>query len=127
MQYLSLPSNYVTISLLNVRSLVAKLADIEQDMCHKAANVLCFCETWLTASQASPNILSHQVAARCNKQTGDNKGGTMICISSDMQTCHAYSFTSPSIEVACITVTLPNANQCKYWCCIGLLVFNCKH
>ena len=32
MQCLSLPSNYVPMSLLNVRSLVAKLADIEQDV-----------------------------------------------------------------------------------------------
>ena len=109
MQCLSLPSNYMTISLLNVRSLVAKLADIEQDMCLKAADVLCFCETWLTASQASLNIPNHQVASRCDRQTCDNKGGAMIY--SQMQTCHARSFTSPGIEVACTTVILPNANQ----------------
>ena len=86
-----------------------KLADIEQDMCRKAANILCFCETWLTASQASPNIPNNQVASRCDRQTGDNKGGAMIY--SQMQTCHARSFTSPGIEVACSTVTLPNGNH----------------
>ena len=83
MQCLSLPSNYVTISLLNVRSLVAKLADIEQDMCLKAADVLCFCETWLTASQASPRLQGYQNVIRCDRQTGNNKGGTMIYPSSD--------------------------------------------
>ena len=113
----------MTISLLNVRSLVAKIADIEQDMCLKAADVLCFCETWLTASQASPNILSHQVAARCDRQTGDNKGGAMIY--SDMQICNTCSFTSPGIEVACSTVTLPNANQMQIL--VLFLVCNCKH
>ena len=45
----------MTIALLNIRSIVAKLADIEQDMCLKAANILCFCETWLTQSQTSLN------------------------------------------------------------------------
>ena len=111
LQYLSLPSNYVTISLLNVRSIVAKLADIEHDVCLKAANVLCFCETWLTASQPSPNILNHQIAGRCDRQTNENKGGTMICVSNNMQTCHTCSFTSSGIEVACSTVTLPNAKH----------------
>ena len=52
---------------MNVRSLTAKLADTEQDMYLKAANVVCFCETWLTASQASPSIVNDQVADRCDK------------------------------------------------------------
>ena len=97
------------LMLNNLVPLVAKLADIEQDMCLKAADILCFCETWLTASQASPNILNHQVAARCDRMTGDNKGGAMIY--SDMQICNTCPFTSPGIEVACTTVTLPNADQ----------------
>lgn len=42
LQFLSLPDNYVTVCLLNVRSLIAKLPDIQQDMCLRAANVLCF-------------------------------------------------------------------------------------
>ena len=58
------------------------------------------------ANCITPNILSHQVAAT---QTGDNKGGAMIY--SDMQTCNTCSFSSPGIEVACSTVTLPNANH----------------
>ena len=108
---LSLPDNYVKICLLNVRSLIAKLADIEQDMCLKAANVLCFCETWLTATQSSPSILSDQVVVRCDRQTGNNKGGTMICVPSHMQPSQTCTFTSNSIEVACSTLTLPNTNQ----------------
>ena len=111
LQCLSLPDNYVTICLLNVRSLVAKLADIEQDMCLKAANVVCFCETWLTASQASPSILSDQVAIRCDRQTGNNKGGTMICIPRCMQPSQTFTFLADSIEVACCTLTLSNANH----------------
>ena len=67
LQCLSLPGNYVTECTLNVRSLVAKLDDIKQDMCLKAASVLCFCETWLTPSQASPSILNDQVVVRCDR------------------------------------------------------------
>ena len=47
---LALTNNYVTISLLNIRSIIAKLPDIVQDNCLKHANILCFCETWLTPS-----------------------------------------------------------------------------
>jgi hypothetical protein len=44
----SLIDGYVTLALLNVRSIVAKLPDIEQDDCLMYASILCFCETWLT-------------------------------------------------------------------------------
>ena len=111
LQFLSLPETYITVCLLNVRSLIAKLADIEQDMYLKAANVICFCETWLTASQASPSILNDQVAVRCDRQNGSNKGGTMICIPRQMHPTRTRSFASNGIEVACSTLTLPNANN----------------
>ena len=51
LQCISLPNNYITLALLNVRSVAAKLADIQEDECLQAANIICFCETWLTASQ----------------------------------------------------------------------------
>ena len=108
LQFLSLPNNYVTIALLNVRSLAAKLPDIEQDMCLRAANVL---ETWLTTSQASPTILTDQMVIICDRQTSNNKGGTMICVPSYMQPSQTCTFTSNSIEVACATLTLNSANQ----------------
>ena len=111
LQFLSLPENYITICLLNVRSLVAKLTDIEQDMYLKATNIVCFCETWLTASQTSPSILNDQVVVRCDRQTSDNKGGTMICIPRQMHPTHTCSFTSSGIEVACSTLTLSNGNK----------------
>ena len=94
LQFLSLPETYITVCLLNVRSLIAKLADIEQDVYLKAANVVCFCETWLTASQASPSIVNDQVAVRCDRQTGDNKGGTMICIPREMHPTCTRTFTA---------------------------------
>lgn len=68
LQCLSVPNNYITIAWLNVRSLVVKLADI-QDTCLKAASVVCFCEAWLTASQPSPDTLDNQVVVRCDRKT----------------------------------------------------------
>ena len=111
MQFLSLPETYITVCLLNVRSLVAKLADIEQDLYLKAANVVCFCETWLTASQASPKVLDSHVIMRCDRETGDNKGGTIVYASGDIYAKYTCSFTSLAIEVACSTLTLVNATQ----------------
>ena len=46
------PDNYISIALLNVRSIVAKLpesdSDIEHDHSLTSASILCFTETWLT-------------------------------------------------------------------------------
>ena len=39
------PDNYISIALLNVRSLVAKLPDIECDHSLTSASILCFTET----------------------------------------------------------------------------------
>ena len=108
---LSLPDKYVTIAFLNVRSIIAKLADIQQDNCLKAANIVCFCETWLSASQSSPAIIDNQFVARCDRQTGDNKGGAMICIPAHLQPCQARSFTSNGIEVACTKLALPTGSH----------------
>ena len=52
---------HVTIALLNVRSLVAKLSDMRADNSHRSASMLCFCETWLNASQPSPVLLDYQI------------------------------------------------------------------
>ena len=54
--------------------------NIEQDMCLKAASTLCFCETWLSTSQASPSILNDQVVIRCDRQTTNSKGGANVHI-----------------------------------------------
>ena len=111
LQCLSLCNNYVTICLLNVRSIVAKLPDIQQDECLRNATVLCFCETWLSASQPSPSVLDNQMAVRCDRQTGSNKGGTMIYVSSDTQKLRSHTFISNGFEAVATSLTLPNINQ----------------
>ena len=38
---------------INVRSIVAKFPDIEQDVCLKSVSILSFTETWFTRSLSS--------------------------------------------------------------------------
>ena len=84
---LKFPYNHLTIALLNVRSITAKMPDIK-DGDIKSASILCFCETWLTPSDPSPVILDdHNVSIRCDRASGD-KGGVMISISEDIQPSH---------------------------------------
>ena len=85
---LALTNNYVTISLFNIRSIIAKLPDIVQDNCLKHANILCFCETWLTPLQPTPVVQNNQVAVRCDRASNDNKGGTMISFPQHMRPCN---------------------------------------
>ena len=69
------PSSHVTIALLNVRSVLAKLPDITADRSLRCASILCFCETWLNASQPSPVLLDDQIDISCDRVTCENKGG----------------------------------------------------
>ena len=66
LKFSSLPSNYITLSMLNVRSIVAKLDDIQCDSYMNAVDILCFCETWLSPSQPSPHIKDDHVVLRCD-------------------------------------------------------------
>lgn len=109
MQCLSLPDSYVTIALLNVRCIVGKLPDLEQDTAVKCASILCFCETWLSPSQPSPVVQENQVALRCDRALANQKGGVMISVPQSMQPAHTSTFTNNGIEAVTTTLLLPNA------------------
>jgi hypothetical protein len=76
--------NHVIISLLNVRSIAAKLPDIASDNSIKHASILCFCETWLSTYEPSPVVHNNHITIRCDRASGDNKGGVLISIPEDM-------------------------------------------
>jgi len=65
------PDNYISIALLNVRSIVAKLpeSDIEHDHSLTSASILCFPETWLTPQLSSPVILGHHQVIRSDRMS----------------------------------------------------------
>ena len=91
-------TSHVTIALLNVRSIGAKLADIQADIKLLSADVLCFCETWLSQAQPSPVIKADHVSLRCDRAQNDHKGGTMLSLPSSMQPCRTATFASNGIE-----------------------------
>ena len=102
---------HFTIALLNVRSIVAKLPDIIADTSLSSATILCFCETWLNASQPSPVLLDHQIDVRCDRITCDNKGGVMICFPSQMKPSNTQRFAVNGIEAVSVTLELSNGNN----------------
>ena len=100
-------TSHVTIALLNVRSIVAKLPDIQADTELMSANVLCFCETWLSPAQPSPFVSTdHDVVLRCDRSMNDHKGGAMICVSNTMQPNGTMTFVLNGIEsiVTCLCI-----------------------
>ena len=103
--------NHITIALLNIRSIVPKLPDIASDDCLKCVNVQCFCETWLTQSDPSPVLQDHQIAIRCDRASGDNKGGVMISIPEHMQPTSTHRYASNGIEAVSTILLLPDTTQ----------------
>ena len=103
--------NHVTIALLNIRSITAKLPDITNDDSLRNASIQCFCETWLTPSQPSPVIHKNHTAIRCDRETQNNKGGVMISVDRDMKPTHIRRYASNSIEAVSITLQLPHNTQ----------------
>ena len=95
---LPLPNNYTTLSLLNVRSIVAKLPDLECDSNVNAVDILCYTKTWLSPSQPSPCIKEGHAVLRCDRVSDNNKGGVLISVPSTMQPSHTSTFTSHGIE-----------------------------
>ena len=103
--------NHIIISLLNVRSITAKLADISCDNDLKCASIMCFCETWLTASQPSPLIQNGQIAIRCERTSGDSKGGVMISVSETIQPSQIHTIARNRNEAVSTTLILENNTQ----------------
>ena len=96
--------SHLTIALLNVRSIVAKLPDIIADDSLRTTTIQCFCETWLNASQPSPVLLDDQVDIRCDRITRENKGGVMICVPSQMKPSNMQRFAANGIEAISATL-----------------------
>ena len=88
----SLANTHITIALLNVRSIFAKLPDIAKDNSLRSATIRCFCETWLDASQPSPLVHHDQIGIRCDRISCQNKGGVLICIPNQMQPTNTTRF-----------------------------------
>ena len=103
-------SSHLTIALLNVQSILAKLPDITADNHLRSASVLCFSETWLNASQPSPVLLDDQIDVRCDRITCENRGGVLISVPSRRNPSNTQRFATNGIEAVSTTMELPNAS-----------------
>ena len=96
-------TTHITIALLNVRSIVAKLADIKADLELLSADVLGFCETWLSPAQPSPVVKTDHMTLRCDRVHNDHKGGSMLVV---LKPSRIATFVSNGIESLVTTVQI---------------------
>ena len=89
-----------------MRSILAKLPDIGTDNSLRSADFLCFCETWLNASQSTPLLLNDQADIRCDRITNENRGGVLICVPSYINPTSVHRFTATGIEAVSATIDL---------------------
>lgn len=81
-----------------MRSLVAKLPDIEADQDLQSANVLCFCETWLSPAEPSQVIKADHVVLRGDGASSDHKGGVMLSAPNSYHPGNTVTLMANSIE-----------------------------
>ena len=115
LSFLPMTSEYcgIKIALLNTRSIVSKLPDIEQDSNLASASVACFTETWLKHDQNSPHLADHHAAIRSDRDCESGKGGVMISVHKTLQMSRSISlsFSHVLIEAATTILTLPGHEQ----------------
>ena len=110
-QQMMCKSHCVSVALLNVRSIGAKLPDVLDDKTLSGASIQCFCETWLNASQVSPILQPNQIDIRCDRVTCENKGGVMICVPSQMHPSDVQRFSVNGMESVYCMLVLPNLTR----------------
>lgn len=107
----SMPVSHLTIALLNVRSLVAKFADVKADNSLISATIQCFCETWLNASQPTPVLKDHRIDIRCDRITCEKKGGVLMYVASQLHPPNIHRFATNGIEAVSVTLHLPKGSH----------------
>ena len=114
LQCFSLTDSHITIALLNVRSLNAKLPDILSDNNMACASILCFCETWLSESHAPLQIFNHHTILRCDRQSDNNKGGVLMSIDPHIKVTNTSTFCIGNcIEGIVTKLMFPNASEVR--------------
>ena len=94
-----------------VHTLILKVPDIKADQNFQFASILCFCETWLNASQPSPVLFYNKNDIRCDRLTCENKGGVLMCVPEEISPFNTQRFAANGIEAISVTLGLPNARR----------------
>ena len=105
----NLDSTSVTISFLNVRSIIGKLPDIESDTNLTNASILCFCETWLVPTQELPLIREGHTVLKCDRTVENNHGGVLLSLPQHMSHRNVIRINSNGIEVLVTTLLLSDS------------------
>ena len=109
--FVATTDSYFNIALINIRSIIAKLPDIEQDSVLKSADVVCFTETWLTHDK-NLQLPNCQTIVRSDRGTANSKGGgVMIAVQNIMQVSQVSNFPLSSILIEATTAILTMPNQ----------------
>ena len=90
---------------------MAKLPDIQHDVGISSASILCFCETWLSPSQPSPQILENHTVIRCDRETDNYKGGVAVSVPCSTKPSNVQKLLFHGIEVVTTQLMLPTAIQ----------------
>ena len=77
----------------------------------RSADFLCFCETWLNASQATPLLLDNKADIRCDRIINENRGGVLICVPSYTNPTSVNGFATTGIEAVSATIDLTGADS----------------
>ena len=107
------PEHYITIALLNVRSLIPKLPDIECDDSLAVASIYCFTETWLQPGIESPSLIcGNSTSMRVDSASGDRKGGVFISLPESVKILDFYDcqVDGVAIEILFATLRIPGGN-----------------
>jgi hypothetical protein len=103
---MSLPKPaYTTIALLNIRSIQPKLCDIEQDPITSVIDIFC---TWLYPSLPSPSLKAGHDVFRCDRSTGNHKGGVLLSAPKCYYPIQTQTSNSSTIECVSVELTLPS-------------------
>ena len=106
---MSLPKlAYTTIALLNIRSVQPKLCDIQQDPITSVIDVFCVTETWLSPLQPSPSLKPDHDLFRCDRSTGNHKGGVLLSAPKCYYPLQTQTTHSSTIEYVSVQLTLPS-------------------
>ncbi len=97
-----------TFALLNVICILAKLPYLSYDINMACANVLCFCETWLSLSYSLGN--SH-VILRCDRISPNNKGCVLISVDECLNPHQTTTVNNTGVEGLITKLLLPNSRH----------------
>ncbi len=75
------------------------------------ANVLCFCETWLSPSQQIPSLGSGHVTLRCDRIAPNNKGGVLSSVHQSLNPHQTATVNTKGVEGLITKLMLPNSRH----------------